>query len=153
MSLLDTTSAPRSQVKAVDSLLASCRLAALHFAGRGSRLRVHTLLWCSASLKIKINYFGILFKGLFISKQALSCLNNLAGTNRNLKIWVMLDQKGPCCQRQNSVKARGQAAVLCALSLPRMFHCPSLPLTKKGLFSFRGVPGVYTQRRGSSAFL
>lgn len=41
---------------------------------------MHTLLWCSASLKIKINYLGILFKGLFISKQALGCLNNLAGT-------------------------------------------------------------------------
>lgn len=68
------------QVKAVDSLVASCRLVALRFAGRGSRLRVHTLLWCSAGLKIKINYLGILFKGLFISKQALGCLNNLAGT-------------------------------------------------------------------------
>lgn len=68
------------RVKAVDSLSASWYLVALHFAARGSRLRVHTLLWCSASLKIKINYLGILFKGLFISKQALSCLNNLVGT-------------------------------------------------------------------------
>ena len=152
MSLLDTTSAPRSQVKAVDSLLASCCLVALHSGGRGSRLRVHTLLWCSASLKIKINNFGILFKGLFISKQALSCLNNLAGTNRNLKTvlcWIKKD----LAVRDKTVKARGQAAVLCALSLPRMFHCPSLPLTKKSLFSFRRVPGAYTQRIGSSAFL
>lgn len=137
-------------VKTVFSLSTCCHLEAPCFVGEGEEskvgLRVHTLFWCSASLKMKINYLGILFKGLFISKEALSWVIFWV-QNRNLKIWVMLDQHFVSIVRNKTVKPRGQVAMLCALSPRHLFHWRVSPSQqRKPCFPVHSVPSGIMRR-------
>lgn len=112
-------------------------MVASHFVGGDESkvdLRMCTLFWVSSSLNIKLITLKSFLRGFFkISRQAFSWITFWM-QHRNLKIWVMRDQKGPYCQKQNSVKPWGQVATQCVLSPFHRFYCSFPPHQEKACF-------------------